>query len=61
LVAHGDERDDADEHVQRNEAEAEPLLMSGSGGLKALEAKIPAPFKARLTQADGQVVQPYEF
>jgi serine/threonine protein kinase/tetratricopeptide (TPR) repeat protein len=41
-------------------AEAEPLIARGYEGLKAREAKIPAPSKLRLSEAAGWVVQLYE-
>jgi hypothetical protein len=40
--------------------EAEPLILSGYEGMKAREAKIPAPAKLRLTEAGNRVVQLYE-
>jgi hypothetical protein len=45
---------------RKNHAEAEPLLLSGYGGLKAPEATIPAPEKVRLNQAGERVVRLYE-
>ena len=41
-------------------AEAEPLIVSGYEGMKAREAKIPAPSKPRLHQAAERVVRLYE-
>jgi serine/threonine protein kinase len=40
--------------------EAEPLILSGYEGLKAREAKIPAPSKVRLTEAAERVIRLYE-
>ena len=40
-------------------AEAEPLIRSGYEGLRAREAKIPAPSKVRLPEAGERVVQLY--
>jgi hypothetical protein len=45
---------------QKKLAEAEPLVVSGYEGMKAREAKIPAPSKYRLTEAAKRVVQLYE-
>jgi hypothetical protein len=39
---------------------AEPLVVSGYEGLKAREAKIPAPGKPRLPEAAERVVRLYE-
>jgi tetratricopeptide (TPR) repeat protein len=41
-------------------AEAEPLILAGYEGLKAREAKIPAPRKPSLAEAAERVVQLYE-
>ena len=41
-------------------AEAEPLLLRGYEGLKAREARIPAPARKRLTQARGRIIRLYE-
>jgi tetratricopeptide (TPR) repeat protein len=40
--------------------EAEPLVVSGYEGMKAREAKIPAPDRPRLAEAAGRVVAFYE-
>jgi eukaryotic-like serine/threonine-protein kinase len=45
---------------QKKYAEAEPLILAGSEGLKAREDQIPAPAKGRLTEAGERVVQLYE-
>ena len=45
---------------QKKFAEAEPLILQGYEGLKAREAKIPAPSKKRLTEAAERVVKLYE-
>ena len=45
---------------QKKFAEAEPLLLRGYEGLKAREAKIPAPSKKRLAEAAERVVRLYE-
>jgi eukaryotic-like serine/threonine-protein kinase len=45
---------------QRLFAEAEPLVIPGYEGLKAREAKIPAPHKPRLAEAAVRVVRLYE-
>jgi len=45
---------------QKKLAEAEPLILGGYEGMKACEAKIPAPDKPRLTEAAERVVQLYE-
>ena len=45
---------------QKKYAEAEPLIVSGYEGMKAREARIPAPGKPRLTEAAERVVQLYE-
>ena len=41
-------------------AEAEPLVVPGYEGMKAREAKIPAPGKPRLAEAAVRVVRLYE-
>jgi serine/threonine protein kinase len=41
-------------------AEAEPLVLAGFEGLKAREAKIPAPVKSRLSEAAARIVKLYE-
>jgi hypothetical protein len=41
-------------------AEAEPLIVSGFEGMKAREATIPAPSKARLPDAADRIVALYE-
>ena len=45
---------------QKKFADAEPLILAGYEGMKAREAKIPAPGKPRLTEAAERVVQLYE-
>jgi serine/threonine protein kinase len=45
---------------QKKFAEAEPLVVQGYEGLKAREAKIPAPNKKYLTEAAERVVKLYE-
>ncbi len=45
---------------QKKYADAEPLLLAGYEGMKQREAKIPAPPKARLTEALERIVQLYE-
>jgi serine/threonine protein kinase/tetratricopeptide (TPR) repeat protein len=45
---------------QKKYADAEPLLVQGYEGLKQREAKIPAFYKARLTEALEGLVQLYE-
>jgi serine/threonine protein kinase len=45
---------------QKRFAEAEPLVISGYEGLKAREAKMPAPGKKSLTEAAERVVKLYE-
>jgi tetratricopeptide (TPR) repeat protein len=45
---------------QEKYAEAEPLLLAGYEGLKQGEAKIPAHFKIRLTEALERLVQLYD-
>jgi eukaryotic-like serine/threonine-protein kinase len=40
--------------------EAEPLILQGYEGMKAREAKIPAPAKKRLAEAAERVVKLYE-
>jgi tetratricopeptide (TPR) repeat protein/tRNA A-37 threonylcarbamoyl transferase component Bud32 len=46
--------------VRKEFAEAEPLLLRGYEGLKAREARIPAPSRKRLTQARDRIVQLYQ-
>ena len=46
--------------AQGRHADAEPLLLAGYEGLQQREAKIPAPGKARLTEALERLVQLYE-
>jgi hypothetical protein len=41
-------------------AEAEPLLIDGYEGLRAREAKIPAPHKKKLAEAAARIVPFYE-
>jgi tetratricopeptide (TPR) repeat protein len=41
-------------------AEAEPLLLGSYEGLKAREARIPAPERKRLTQAGDRIIRLYE-
>jgi len=45
---------------QQKYAEAEPLLLQGHEGLKAREAKIPAPRKDSLASAAARIVKLYE-
>src|SRR5207302_1945190 len=45
---------------QKKFAEAEPLILAGYEGMKAREAKVPAPEKPRLKQAAERVVQLYD-
>jgi eukaryotic-like serine/threonine-protein kinase len=45
---------------QRRYAEAEPLILAGYEGLKAREAKIPVPNKARRPEAVERVLKLYE-
>jgi len=45
---------------QKKYPEAEPLIVQGYEGLKAREAKIPAPEKPRLAEAGERVVKLYE-
>jgi hypothetical protein len=45
---------------QKRYAEAEPHLLNGYGGMKALEAKIPAPHKKRVAQNAQWIVHLYE-
>jgi len=45
---------------QKKYAEAEPLLLSGYEGMKAREARIPAPGKPRLSEAGERVAKLYE-
>jgi hypothetical protein len=45
---------------QKKYAEAEPLILAGYEGLKAREAKIPAPAKSRFAEAAERVVRLYE-
>jgi hypothetical protein len=45
---------------QKRYAEAEPHLLQGYGGLKAREAKIPAPRKKNLAEAAARIVPFYE-
>jgi tetratricopeptide (TPR) repeat protein len=45
---------------QKKFAEAEPLILAGHEGMKAREAKIPAPAKSRLAEAAERVVRLYE-
>jgi tetratricopeptide (TPR) repeat protein/tRNA A-37 threonylcarbamoyl transferase component Bud32 len=45
---------------QKKFAEAEPLILAGYEGLKAREAKIPAPHRARLREAAERAVRLYE-
>jgi len=45
---------------QKKFADAEPLILAGYEGMKAREAKIPAPRKPRLTEAAERIVRLYE-
>jgi hypothetical protein len=45
---------------QKKYAEAEPLILSGYQGMKARQATIPPPAKARLAEARDRVVGLYE-
>ncbi len=45
---------------QRKYAEAEPLIVAGYEGMKAREARIPAPAKPRLPESAERVVKLYE-
>jgi tetratricopeptide (TPR) repeat protein len=45
---------------QEKYAEAEPLIVAGYEGMKAREAKIPAPGKPRLIESSERVVKLYE-
>ena len=45
---------------QKKFAEAEPFILQGYEGLKAREAKIPAPSRKRLAEAAERVVKLYE-
>ncbi len=45
---------------QKKFAEAEPLVLEGYEGMKAREAKIPAPSRRRLTEAANRIVKLYE-
>ena len=45
---------------QKKYAEAEPLVLAGYEGVKAREAKIPAPDKPRLSEAADRLVQLYD-
>jgi hypothetical protein len=45
---------------QTRYAEAEPLLIGGYEGLKAREAKIPAPARGRVQAAAGRIEPFYE-
>ena len=45
---------------QRKYGEAEPLIVAGYEGLKAREARIPAPGKPRLSEAADRLLQIYE-
>jgi non-specific serine/threonine protein kinase/serine/threonine-protein kinase len=46
--------------VRKEFAEAEPLLLRAYEGLKAREARIPAPSRKRLTQARDRIIRLYE-
>jgi serine/threonine protein kinase/tetratricopeptide (TPR) repeat protein len=46
--------------AQQKYAEAEPLIIGGYEGMRAREAKIPAPDRARLTEAVQRAVKLYE-
>jgi len=45
---------------QKNFSAAEPLLLDGYEGLRAREAKIPAPFKKRLAEAGAWIIELYD-
>jgi hypothetical protein len=45
---------------QKKYAEAEPLLLQGYEGMKAREAKIPAPSKKNLAEAVARIIQLYD-
>jgi hypothetical protein len=45
---------------QKKYAEAEPNLLQGYAGMKAREAKIPAPAKKSLFEAAGRIVELYD-
>jgi hypothetical protein len=45
---------------QKKYAEAEPIPIKAYEGLKSREAKIPAPYKKRLTDAGSRIVALYE-
>jgi hypothetical protein len=45
---------------QKKYAEAEPLIVQGLEGMKAREAKIPAPRKPSLAEAAERVIRLYE-
>jgi hypothetical protein len=45
---------------QKKYIEAEPLIVSGYEGLKDREARIPPPWKPRLTEAAERLVKLYE-
>ena len=45
---------------QKKFADAEPLILAGYEGMKAREAKIPAPGRPRLAEAAARVVLLYE-
>ena len=45
---------------QKRYGEAEPFLLSGYGGLKAREVKIPAPSKKRVAEAAARIVSLYD-
>jgi len=45
---------------QKKFADAEPLILAGYEGIKAREAKIPAPGKPRLNETAERIVQLYE-
>ena len=45
---------------QKKFAEAEPLILAGYEGMKAREAKIPAPGRPHLPEAAERIVQLYE-
>jgi hypothetical protein len=45
---------------QKSYAAAEPLLLEGFEQLKASEARIPAPFQKRLTEAGARIIELYD-
>ena len=46
--------------AQNRSAEAEPLLNEGYDGMKALEARIPAPSRKYVLEASAEIAQIYE-